>query len=94
MKTHENSRVNEAELSQPLCTMVQVALLDLIISWGIWPQAVVGHSSGEICASYATGAISRESAWRISYWRGKDPGNVKGPSNHVANLLLARKASC
>jgi acyl transferase domain-containing protein len=31
---------------------------------------VVGHSSGEIAAAYANGAISRESAWMVAYFRG------------------------
>lgn len=31
------SHVNEAEFSQPLCTAVQVALVDLLHSWGIIP---------------------------------------------------------
>lgn len=40
------SRVNEAELSQPLTTAVQIAMVDLLRSWGVNPTAVVGHSSG------------------------------------------------
>jgi acyl transferase domain-containing protein len=32
------SRVNEAEFSQPLCTALQVALVDLLQSWGIVPK--------------------------------------------------------
>jgi len=47
-KPEETSRIGEPELSQPLCTIVQVALVNLLKHWGIMPQAVVGHSSGEI----------------------------------------------
>jgi acyl transferase domain-containing protein len=71
MKEKENSRVNRAEFSQPLCTALQVALVDLLFSWGIFPNGVIGHSSGEIAAAYAAGFISRESAWKIAYYRGK-----------------------
>lgn len=70
-KVAEQSRVNEAEFSQPLCTALQVGLVDLLASWKVSPRAVTGHSSGEIAAAYAAGAISSESAWKISYWRGK-----------------------
>ncbi|KAI0855253.1 polyketide synthase [Xylaria cubensis] len=70
-KTSGNSRINEAEFSQPLCTVLQVALVNLLTFWNVSPQAVAGHSSGEIAAAYAVGAISRESAWKIAYWRGK-----------------------
>ncbi len=31
---------------------------------------MVGHSSGEIAAAFAAGAISRETAWKLSYYRG------------------------
>lgn len=45
------SRVNDPEFSQPLCTALQVGLVDLLHSFGIIPSAVVGHSSGEIAAA-------------------------------------------
>lgn len=31
---------------------------------------VVGHSSGEIAAAYCAGAISRDTAWKLAYYRG------------------------
>lgn len=46
---HE-SRCNEAAFSQPLCTAIQVALVDLLRSIGIHFSVIVGHSSGEIAA--------------------------------------------
>lgn len=36
----------------------------------MFPHAVAGHSSGEIAAGYAVGAITREAAWKVAYWRG------------------------
>ncbi|KAI1306393.1 polyketide synthase [Xylaria venustula] len=71
LKEKDLSRVNRAEFSQPLCTALQVALVDLLYSWGVFPYAIAGHSSGEIAAAYASGAISRQSAWKIAYFRGK-----------------------
>ena len=49
---------------------MQVALVDLLATWNVMPARVVGHSSGEIAAAYAAGAISRESAWKVAYYRG------------------------
>ena len=46
--SEEKSRVHMAEFSQPLCVILQTALVDLLGHWGIQPAAVVGHSSGEI----------------------------------------------
>ncbi|KAI1091033.1 hypothetical protein F5B19DRAFT_484177 [Rostrohypoxylon terebratum] len=57
-------------LAQPLCTALQVALVDLLNSWGIMPHSAVGHSSGEIAAAYCVGALTEESAWRVAYFRG------------------------
>lgn len=67
----KTSRVSEAEVSQPCCTAVQVALVDLLRDYGIRPAAVVGHSSGEIAAAYASGAVTRDEAIVIAYYRGK-----------------------
>ncbi|KAK4200731.1 thiolase-like protein [Triangularia verruculosa] len=70
MKTPETTNINKAELSQPLCTILQVALVNLLARFGVAPSAVVGHSSGEIAAAYAGGYISSESAWKLAYFRG------------------------
>ncbi|PGH15529.1 hypothetical protein AJ79_02311 [Helicocarpus griseus UAMH5409] len=67
----KTSRLAEAGISQPCCTAIQIALVDLLRSWGITPDAIVGHSSGEIAAAYASGAITAEAAIRIAYHRGQ-----------------------
>lgn len=65
-----NSRLDEALIAQPLCTAVQIALVDLLSKAGVHFKAVVGHSSGEIAAAYAAGFISRSDAVRLAYYRG------------------------
>jgi acyl transferase domain-containing protein/NADPH:quinone reductase-like Zn-dependent oxidoreductase len=69
-KSEHESRVNDAEISQPACTAVQLALVALLQSWGVFPAAVLGHSSGEIAAAFAAGMISFEAAIAIAYFRG------------------------
>ncbi|KOS18114.1 Nonribosomal peptide synthetase 14 [Escovopsis weberi] len=64
------SRIAEAALAQPLCTAVQIVLVDLLRAAGISFAAVVGHSSGEIAAAYAAGFIDARDAIRIAYYRG------------------------
>lgn len=59
--------------------MLQIALVDLYSSWGITPSAVVGHSSGEIAAAYCVGGLSKESAWRVAYYRGLLASTMKWP---------------
>ncbi|KHO10628.1 Ribonuclease H-like protein [Metarhizium robertsii ARSEF 23] len=51
------SRIGEAEFSQPACTAIQVALIDLLESWGVKPMFTVGHSSGEIGAAHFRGKV-------------------------------------
>ncbi|MCJ1283110.1 hypothetical protein MMC26_002437 [Xylographa opegraphella] len=65
------SNINEPDLSQPVTTAVQIALVDLLNSLNVHATAVVGHSSGEIAAAYSIGAISAKAALRIAYCRGK-----------------------
>ena len=69
-KAKENSNIYRAEFSQPLCTALQLGLVTVLESWGVTPDAVVGHSSGEICAAYAAGILSLRDAMVISYYRG------------------------
>ncbi|PLB49359.1 putative polyketide synthase [Aspergillus steynii IBT 23096] len=66
-----SSGSTKAELSQTLCAAVQIALVNLLSQWGIRPSAVVGHSSGEIAAAYAAGAISMKSAITLAHYRGQ-----------------------
>lgn len=70
LKPPETSQINRSELSQPLCTALQVALYNKFRSLGVEPSSVVGHSSGEIAAAYAAGYISMEEAIVIAYYRG------------------------
>ncbi|KAI1118030.1 hypothetical protein F5Y14DRAFT_447438 [Nemania sp. NC0429] len=69
-KPAKTSRLGEAELSQPICTAVQIALVDTLASFGIHADAVVGHSSGEIAAAYAAGALTAKEAITTAFYRG------------------------
>ncbi|KAM0715744.1 hypothetical protein Q7P37_008258 [Cladosporium fusiforme] len=84
-RSETESRVGTAHISQPLCSAVQIGLVDLLRSWGITPTAVTGHSSGEIAAAYAAGGLDHKSAVQAAYYRGqciialkRDHPNAKG----------------
>ncbi|KAK7984416.1 hypothetical protein PG989_011818 [Apiospora arundinis] len=64
------TRLNTAALAQPATTAIQIALVDRLRAQGIRPRVVVGHSSGEIAAAYATGRLSHRAAVGIAYHRG------------------------
>lgn len=89
LETEEMSRVNSAAVGQPLCTIIQIALVDLLGSWNVRPAAVTGHSSGEIAAAYACGAINMESAVTIAYYRGLLAANVRKANPGMKGAMLA-----
>ena len=65
-----SSRLADAAISQPLCTAIQIVLVELLRLAGIELAAVVGHSSGEIAAAFAAGHLSMNDAMVIAYYRG------------------------
>lgn len=85
------SFLRKATYAQPLVTAVQIALVNLLRSWGISPAAVVGHSSGEMAAAYAAGAITAEEAIIIAYYRGQVTRKVTKQGGMVA-VGLGREA--
>lgn len=92
-KDAESSSINRAYISQPATTAIQIALIRLLSSWGIEPSAVVGHSSGEIGAAYAAGALPLEQCMLIAYYRGTLAGTLKARRPDRPGGMLAIGAS-
>ncbi|KAH7240032.1 putative polyketide synthase [Fusarium redolens] len=66
----ETSKISQPEIAQPICTAVQIAIVDLFARWDIIPKVTVGHSSGEIAAAYAAGLLSAPQAIITAFLRG------------------------
>lgn len=81
------SQIGLALYSQPLCTAVQIALVDLLASWGIKPASVTGHSSGEIASAYTMGALSLEDAMSVAYHRGVSSSNMQKKSTVSGSMM-------
>ncbi|KAL9123287.1 MAG: hypothetical protein Q9187_000159 [Circinaria calcarea] len=79
LENSATSLIHHPTRSQPACTAIQVALVQLFASWGISPSATIGHSSGEIAAAFAAGYLSTAAAITIAYYRGYVVGK------HVSN---------
>ncbi|KAI0429432.1 hypothetical protein F5Y09DRAFT_342635 [Xylaria sp. FL1042] len=79
--------IDKPEYSQPLSTALQIALVELLKSFGISPKAVVGHSSGEIAAAYTTGSLTLKSACRVSYYRGQVAGKLKSKATCAGAMI-------
>ncbi|EPS39320.1 hypothetical protein H072_6929 [Dactylellina haptotyla CBS 200.50] len=97
-KPKETSRVYISTFSQPLCTALQLGLIELWKSWGIRPDAVVGHSSGEIGAAYAAGIISLRDAIITAFYRGlflsssaQAKSETKGPKGAMCAIGLSQE---
>ncbi|KAI2620578.1 hypothetical protein GGR54DRAFT_105320 [Hypoxylon sp. NC1633] len=82
-----HSDIGKATLSQPLCTAIQILQVDLLRAAGIKFAAVVGHSSGEIAAAYASGFITAEDAICIAYYRGLHSHLASGSSGEAGAMM-------
>ncbi len=60
-----SSPINDTGYAQPAIFALQVALAALWRSWGVEPDAVMGHSVGEITAAYVAGVFSLEDGLRL-----------------------------
>lgn len=85
----DSSPISEAEYSQPLCTAVQIGMVQLLDSWGIRPKVTVGHSSGEMAAAYAAGLLSADEAIISAYYRGTVAKDVQTDGSMAAAGLGA-----
>ncbi|KAK5633745.1 hypothetical protein RRF57_009459 [Xylaria bambusicola] len=81
------SQIQKAELSQPLCTALQIILIDILRQAGVTFSAVIGHSSGEIGAAYAAGVITASEAIRIAYYRGFHTHRCQGPTGQKGAMM-------
>ncbi|KIA75812.1 hypothetical protein HK57_00426 [Aspergillus ustus] len=78
------AQTHQAAIAQPLCVAIQIGLFNMVTRLNIRPCSVVGHSSGEIAAAYAAGAISMETAIILAWYRGKLAMSQQGLGAMVA----------
>ncbi|RYP81174.1 hypothetical protein DL769_002122 [Monosporascus sp. CRB-8-3] len=84
--------IHKVTHSQPLCTAIQIGLVNVLQSWGISPSAVVGHSSGEIAAAYAAGSLTASQSILVAYFRGYAASQVQTEGSMIAVGLGAQAA--
>ncbi len=77
-RSEAESRLEQTEITQPAIFAVQAALAALWRSWGVAPDAVVGHSVGEVTAAYLAGALELEQAVTMLFHRGRCMAGLQG----------------
>ncbi|SCO56459.1 fusarin C cluster-polyketide synthase/NRPS [Fusarium fujikuroi] len=87
MADKESSRLSEAAISQPLCTAVQIMVVELLRKAGITFNCVIGHSSGEITAAYTAGFLSASDAIRVAYLRGVCAKLAGGENGETGSMI-------
>ncbi|MBB2915047.1 myxalamid-type polyketide synthase MxaE and MxaD [Streptosporangium becharense] len=87
-----SARLSEIDVVQPTIFAVQVALARLWRSWGFEPDAVVGHSMGEVAAAHVAGVLDLDDAARIICGRSRLVRGTGGRGAMAAVELSAREA--
>ncbi|MHC0066349.1 FkbM family methyltransferase [Nostoc sp. UIC 10890] len=60
-----DAQINQTYLAQPAVFVIEYALAQLWISWGIRPQAMIGYSIGEYVAATLAGVLSLEEGLKL-----------------------------
>jgi acyl transferase domain-containing protein len=69
--TAEDGRLDRTEVAQVTIGVLQLGLTALLREWGVLPDAVVGHSMGEVIACRVAGALDREQALELLVHRAR-----------------------
>ena len=80
----EHSKMEEPQVAQPANFCLQVALAALWRGWGITPDAIVGHSVGEVGSAYLSGALTLEEAMTVSFHRSRLQHTLRGTGGMLA----------
>jgi acyl transferase domain-containing protein len=65
------ARLTKTSVAQPALFVVEYATAKLLMSWGIKPEACIGHSVGEFVAACLAGVMSEEDALDLVALRGR-----------------------
>ncbi|WP_234470177.1 SDR family NAD(P)-dependent oxidoreductase, partial [Streptomyces sp. MBT70] len=85
--------LERVDVVQPALFAVMIALAELWRAHGVEPDAVVGHSQGEIAAAYVAGALSLEDAAKVVALRSKALVALAGQGGMVSVALSADDAA-
>ncbi|HEY5833118.1 SDR family NAD(P)-dependent oxidoreductase, partial [Streptomyces sp.] len=84
--------LDRVDVVQPALFAMMIALAELWRAHGVEPDAVVGHSQGEIAAAHLAGALSLDDAARVVALRSKALVALAGHGGMVSVTLSADQA--
>ncbi len=84
--------LDRVDVVQPALFAIMVSLAELWRSVGVTPDAVIGHSQGEIAAAYVAGALSLRDAARVVALRSKLLVALSGEAGMVSLACGADRA--
>lgn len=90
--SESESRMTETWIAQPASFALQIALARLWRSWGIEPDAIVGHSAGEVAAAHVAGALTLDDAIRVIFHRSRLQQRTSGYGKMLAVGMTAADA--
>ncbi len=91
-RAESQSWLSDIGVVQPAIFTIQVALATLWRSWGVEPEAVVGHSSGEVAAAHVAGALSLDDAAQVICARAGLLRRARGSGDMLAAGLSLAEA--
>lgn len=89
----QRSHMDRTSIAQPALFAVQYGLAELWRSWGIEPEATLGHSIGELAAALTAGAMTLEEAARVVFHRSRTQERTRGQGRMAALSLSAEEAT-
>uniref|UniRef100_A0A3P8SRW4 Fatty acid synthase 2 n=1 Tax=Amphiprion percula TaxID=161767 RepID=A0A3P8SRW4_AMPPE len=90
----ESSDFNNPNIVQPLLFAIQVGIATLLRHWGVKPDAILGHSVGEVAAAHCSGLLSLEDAVKVIYFRSIFQSKVTGGKMLViSNMAVSEVTS-
>ncbi|MDF1744080.1 MAG: SDR family NAD(P)-dependent oxidoreductase [Gimesia sp.] len=72
----QDSLINHTEWTQPGLFAIQMGLSQLLFSWGLCPDVVLGHSVGQYAAACVAGVMDWEQGFRLICERGRLIGDL------------------